>query len=1008
MKIICCKCKKEYNLENNIFEYDKANRPILICPHCGFKHIINFMPFEKEIKVKKIKKLNLGTTYYVNLGASRIATAYRVDVSLSDDADVGKISGTPWNLADLKFRASKLVSGEDTAPYKVVFKPDGLKMYMLGYATRDVYQYTLSTAWNVTTAVYNNVHKDLSTEDIEPSGIFFKSNGMKMYMCGGNEDKIFQYSLSTAWDLSTLSYDTGEDFTLPAAAESPSDLYFKADGTKMYVITAWTDKVSQYNLGTAWDVSSAVYNCEKLVSGQSTGPQSVSFKPDGTKMYVLDYGDHCIYQYGLSTAWLVSSATYDSVYKNTINEEEYPRGIWFKEDGKKLYMTGSDTDTVHQYVLLGPWAKADDFILATRIYTSKGPVTRSYKLRWRKTGGTFVDVGATGEITYDATTVLVNDDPLLDAERICGEQSGYTFQGGKESEGDNISPDSFNYTLPDEYYTEFQWALSCDDAEPGAEYEFELWDVTEGTSIGTCLATITISPKRNVTGEANITSNLISVLQISEGGGKNVSGKASITTITAVILDRGKIEGATAKASLTSSIISTLTGLINRTAKSDITSSVISILSKGAIKDAIGESSIITFLSAILSRGKIENISAKVSIISNIVLILSRGKIEDVIGKASISSNIDSILSRGKIENVIGKSNIISSFISIVKGIYAAQGKASITSIITSILSRGKVESVSSKSNMDTSVITILSRGKVEDVSAKTSLISNIIISLSRGKIENAIGKSSLNSIFTAILSRGKVENVTGKSNIYSEFISILSRGKVEDINGKSNINTSIIMALSRGKIESVSGKVDVSSLTNIVLSRGKIKTISGESSIITIIDSILSRGKIENVDGILNITSSMIAILQKEGAKNTSGKSQSDTNIDVLLNRIISINGKAILETLCNIIITKGEIINVNGKAYIYTSIGSKLSRYKNINGKADIDSLINIDLKRILNVNGKSIFDTLIEIEISQQFAYSQATLGILTNKSIFDIIETDSILSIKSNESKLKIER
>ena len=63
---------------------------------------------------------------------------------------------------------------------------------------------------------------------------------------------------------------------------------------------------------------------------------------------------------------------------------------------------------------------------------------------------------------------------------------------------------------------------------------------------------------------------------------------------------------------------------------------------------------------------------------------------------------------------------------------------------------------------------------------------------------------------------------------------------------------------------------------------------------------------------------------------------------------------------------------------------------------------------MKRILNVNGKSIFDTLIEIEVSEQFAFTQATLGISINRSIFDIIETDSILDIKSNESKLKIER
>ena len=507
----------------NIFKYDETNCPILICPYCGFKHIINFMPFEKEIKTEKIKKLNLGAYYPVTIGASRFVTANRVSVSLSDDADIGEESGTAWVLADLNIRANKLVSGQDTAPYKVVFKPNGLKMYLLGYATRDVYQYILSIPWVVTSAVYNNIHKDLSTEDIAPNGIFFKPDGKKMYMCGGDNDKIFQYSLSTAWDLSTLSYDTGEDFTLPAAGEKPNDLYFKKDGTKMYVVSSWVDKVSQYNLTTAWDLSTASYNCEILISGQATSPEGVSFKSDGTKMYILNYGTHYIYQYGLSTAWLVSSATYDSIYKDVLDEEEYPRGLWFKEEGTKLYVVGSAADTIHQYVLPGPWDRTEDFILAIRIWGSKGPHVQAFKLRWRKVGGTFADVGAAGAITYNATTDLIDDNDLLFSEKKCDVQSGYGWQNGKENEGDNILPNVGTYSLADEYYTELQWALSCDDAEGGAEYEFELWDTTEGASLGTCLATIKMSRNKNASGKASISSNIVVIVQVTTGGPTNRS-----------------------------------------------------------------------------------------------------------------------------------------------------------------------------------------------------------------------------------------------------------------------------------------------------------------------------------------------------------------------------------------------------------------------------------------------------------------------------------------------------
>ncbi len=90
MKIICCnrKCGKEYLLEDNVYSSDKANRPILQCPHCGLKHLLDFIPFDKDIRLKKAKKLTLTTIYYVDVTASRIANANREDQSGSDDNPV--------------------------------------------------------------------------------------------------------------------------------------------------------------------------------------------------------------------------------------------------------------------------------------------------------------------------------------------------------------------------------------------------------------------------------------------------------------------------------------------------------------------------------------------------------------------------------------------------------------------------------------------------------------------------------------------------------------------------------------------------------------------------------------------------------------------------------------------------------------------------------------------------------------------------------------------------------
>lgn len=138
----------------------------------------------------------------------------------------------------------------------------------------------------------------------------------------------------------------------------------------------------------------------------------------------------------------------------------------------------------------------NDYILSTLILTHKGPEALAYKLRWRDVTdeGSFADVGATGEVTYDADTVLEDNTAVIAGEAFCGHpcQSGMTWQNGLENEGNNLCPDSGTYSLADEYFSELHWALSFDDAEEGHIYELQLYDITNGAILATLLAQIEV------------------------------------------------------------------------------------------------------------------------------------------------------------------------------------------------------------------------------------------------------------------------------------------------------------------------------------------------------------------------------------------------------------------------------------------------------------------------------------------------------------------------------------
>lgn len=981
-------------MEDNIFGYSKANRPILICPHCGFKHIINFMPFEKKIKAKKVKKLNLGGYYPVIIGASRIADATRVDESFIDDNPVK--AGVAWDIAGYKYTEKVSTSSISAS---IVLNPTGTKLYSVAVGGW-VNQYTLSTAWDISTLAYEKQY--VCSEVNYGQSVAFNSDGTKMYILDEGNDYVYQYTLTTGWDIGSASY-SGKSFNIFSSCDRAYGMCFKPDGYKFYLVSSYYDLIYEFSLGTAWDISTASFENSGAADGDTLG--DVKFSADGSIMYLVGGGD--IRQYPLSTPWLISSIGSQTKTRDFNPEDTLMDCIHFKEDGTKLYMVGKNNWKARQYELREAWTKTNDFILATRIWGSKGPHVQAFKLRWRKVGGTFADIGATGAINYSADTVLVDDIAILIENRKTLIQSGYTWQNGLENEGNNLLPESGTYSLADEYYTELQWALNCDDAEDEAEYEFELWDTTEGASIGTCLATITMAVA---------------------SAAKDATGKASITSSVIAVLSRGKIENATGKASITSSIIIKLIRTITRTAKANLISSVIIDLKSGAIKNATGETSITTLLSAILARGKIEDATAKANIATNISIILSRGKVEnragkaeltsliqvilsnfiDATGKASINTNMDITLARGKIENATGKASINTSVISILSRgrIEAVTGKSSITSNMESILSRGKIENVGGKASMSSLMVSILSKGKIETTSGKASIGTSVIIVISRGAIKNASGKAEISTnIDSQII---VIKKATAKSSTTSLINVALSRGKIENATGKVNINSSIIIALLRGKIESVTGKANITSVITAVLSRGQIESATGKASINTIFDIIINKGAIENVSGKADIVSNLNVILQKEGATDATGKASITTNIDASLKRIIARAGKASLETSYNAIIGKGKVENVNGKAFIYTSINVNIAAAKRATGKASINSFINIPLKRLINTSGKSVFDTLIEIEITREFAFCQATLGITVNDTTLSVKRTETKLGITEIENNINIER
>lgn len=243
------------------------------------------------------------------------------------------------------------VSGESTVPWGIFFSPNGSIMYILDLTLHTIFQYSLSTPWDISTASYSGNKFTTGSEAASPSGIFFRNNGTKMYILEITTFSVYQYSLVTPWDISTAVYDS-VSFSMAGIVASDYDLFFKPDGSKMYVVDVTPTKVFQFTLSTPWDISTASYDSIFVnVGGQATYPHGLFFKPDGTKMYIVDYDSLNVYQYTLSTPWVISSAIYDSVSFSVATQAPQPYGLFFKVVGTKMYILDANTLAVYQYSL---------------------------------------------------------------------------------------------------------------------------------------------------------------------------------------------------------------------------------------------------------------------------------------------------------------------------------------------------------------------------------------------------------------------------------------------------------------------------------------------------------------------------------------------------------------------------------------------------------------------------------------------------------------------------------
>lgn len=247
-------------------------------------------------------------------------------------------------------RFDQVVAGNDVRG--IFFKPDGTKIYTCEFGDY-IREASLSTAWDISThGTANHTLTSNQTHNNNPWGIFIGNNGTALYVTQiSSPNHVVQYTMSTAWDLSTASYT--RKFDLSSQETGTRGVSFSEDGTLMFINGLSTD-FNKYTLSTAWDISTASYSqTSSSYNNLTTASLGMFMKPDGTKFYLIENANDRIYQWDMTTAYDISSdissTSDDNFYVG--NQESTPYCMYISPDGNHLYVGGGAANGVDQYSL---------------------------------------------------------------------------------------------------------------------------------------------------------------------------------------------------------------------------------------------------------------------------------------------------------------------------------------------------------------------------------------------------------------------------------------------------------------------------------------------------------------------------------------------------------------------------------------------------------------------------------------------------------------------------------
>lgn len=276
----------------------------------------------------------------------RVAAINHTQGEWSTSVAVTPAAGGSYDISTASLANTFSIAAQTTEPRGFTFSRDGLNMYITdNNSAATVFQYSLSTAWDLSSAAFVQSHAT-SAYGYVFGDLAISSDGTKALFALG--PLVANVTLTTPFDITTASNPTSSFSNLNNTTGSILGVAAKDDGSGFYVAGTNSYNLFQYSM-TNWNATTASL-VHTFVDYKFRGALNLDFDDSGEFLMAGSTGNGSpIERYSMATPYDLSTATITT--KDLSAQDSGMRGALIKSGGGKLFTLGNTNDSVYEYSL---------------------------------------------------------------------------------------------------------------------------------------------------------------------------------------------------------------------------------------------------------------------------------------------------------------------------------------------------------------------------------------------------------------------------------------------------------------------------------------------------------------------------------------------------------------------------------------------------------------------------------------------------------------------------------